>query len=81
MRYDVIIIGAGPAGIFTALELLRRGYTDGGKKKPIKIVTTEVYFPWWAWVLVGVGVLAVAGAVVLFVVLTKHKKAKQAQEA
>ena len=26
MDYQVIIIGAGPAGIFTALELLRRGY-------------------------------------------------------
>ena len=25
MRYDVIIIGAGPAGIFTALELIRKG--------------------------------------------------------
>ena len=23
--YDLIIVGAGPAGIFTALELLRRG--------------------------------------------------------
>ncbi len=27
MKYDVAIIGAGPAGIFTALELVRRGNT------------------------------------------------------
>lgn len=26
MKYDVIIIGAGPSGIFTALELKRKGY-------------------------------------------------------
>ena len=25
MNYDVIIVGAGPAGIFTALEMLRNG--------------------------------------------------------
>ncbi|MEG1803571.1 MAG: FAD-dependent monooxygenase, partial [Lachnospiraceae bacterium] len=25
MRYDVIIVGAGPAGIFTALELIKKG--------------------------------------------------------
>ena len=25
MKYDVIVIGAGPAGIFTALELVRHG--------------------------------------------------------
>ena len=29
MKYDVIIVGAGPAGIFTALEMLWRG---SGKK-------------------------------------------------
>ena len=25
MKYDIIIVGAGPAGIFTAIELLRLG--------------------------------------------------------
>ena len=33
MKTDVLIIGAGPAGIFTALELLR-----GGSKKKITMV-------------------------------------------
>lgn len=33
MKYDVIIIGAGPAGIFTALEMLKKG-----SKKKILIV-------------------------------------------
>ena len=33
MKTDVVIIGAGPAGIFTALEMLRRG----SKKKIIMI--------------------------------------------
>lgn len=37
MNYDVIIIGAGPAGIFTALEMLR-----GGTKKKILIVEKGV---------------------------------------
>lgn len=27
MKYDVLVIGAGPAGIFTALELKRKGFT------------------------------------------------------
>ena len=34
MNADVVIVGAGPAGIFTALELLRRG-------SPEKIVMIE----------------------------------------
>lgn len=25
MKYDVIIVGAGPAGIFTALEMIKKG--------------------------------------------------------
>lgn len=25
MKYDVVIVGAGPAGIFTAIEMLRHG--------------------------------------------------------
>ena len=33
MKTDVVIIGAGPAGIFTALEMLRRG----SKKKIIMV--------------------------------------------
>lgn len=33
MKYDVIIVGAGPAGIFTALEMLR-----GGSKKKILMI-------------------------------------------
>ena len=31
MKYDVVIVGAGPAGIFTAIEMLRHG----SKKKDL----------------------------------------------
>ena len=27
MKYDVLIVGAGPAGIFTAMEMIRQGST------------------------------------------------------
>ena len=33
MKYDVIIVGAGPAGIFTAVEMLKKG----SKKKILMI--------------------------------------------
>ena len=36
-NYDVIIVGAGPAGIFTALEMLRKG-----SKKKVLIVEKGV---------------------------------------
>ena len=28
MKYDVVIVGAGPAGIFTAIEMLRQQKKD-----------------------------------------------------
>ena len=37
MKYDIVIIGAGPAGIFTALELIR-----GGSRKKMLIVEKGV---------------------------------------
>ena len=36
-KYDLIIVGAGPAGIFTAVELLRHG-----SKKKILLVEKEI---------------------------------------
>lgn len=36
-NYDVIIVGAGPAGIFTALEMLRKG-----SKKKVLIIEKGV---------------------------------------
>ena len=33
-NYDLIIVGAGPAGIFTAVELLRHG----SKKKVLSLI-------------------------------------------
>ena len=39
VKYDLIIVGAGPAGIFTAVELVRRGGKQAvllvGKGKPV----------------------------------------------
>lgn len=49
---------------------------DGGKKKPIKVITTELYFPWWAWVLIAVGVAA-AVAVVVILLVRRKKKAQE----
>jgi 2-polyprenyl-6-methoxyphenol hydroxylase-like FAD-dependent oxidoreductase len=40
MKTDVLIIGAGPAGIFTALEMLRYG-----SKKSITIIDNFPKFP------------------------------------
>ena len=33
--YDVIIVGAGPAGIFTAIEMIRKGLFDAQLKEKI----------------------------------------------
>ena len=41
MNADVVIVGAGPAGIFTALEMLRRGY--GAEKAVIVVDHHEDY--------------------------------------
>ncbi len=49
-------------------------------KKPVKNTRTEVYFPWWLWVIVAVGVLVVAGGVTVTIILVKKKKAA-AQDA
>ena len=37
MEYDVIIVGAGPAGIFTALEMLRKKQKGAANKKVLLI--------------------------------------------
>ena len=29
MNYDVVIVGAGPAGIFTAIEMIKKGEKTG----------------------------------------------------
>ena len=40
-KYDLIIVGAGPAGIFTAVELLRHG---SKKKKEKMKLNRELVF-------------------------------------
>ena len=37
MKYDLIIIGAGPSGIFTAIEMIKRG-----TNKKILIIWVEL---------------------------------------
>ena len=34
-KYDLIIVGAGPAGIFTAVELLRHGMSSHSRSKVV----------------------------------------------
>ena len=36
MKYDLVIVGAGPAGIFTAFQLIKRG-----SKKKILMIERE----------------------------------------
>ncbi len=47
-------------------------------KKPVKNTYTETYFPWWLWVVIGVGVLVVAGGIVVIILVVKKKKANNA---
>lgn len=49
---------------------------DTDRKKPVKIVTTETYFPWWGFLLIGAGVLVAAGLVV-FLIIRKKKATKE----
>ena len=47
MKTDVVIVGAGPAGIFTALEMIRKGsrlhlrLSDGGADCTVESVKEE----------------------------------------
>ena len=41
-------------------------------KKPVRVVTTQVWFPWWGWLLIALGVAAVGG-VLVFVVRKRRK--------
>ena len=39
-KVDVVVVGAGPAGIFTALEMLKNGEIRDGKT----IIALQAYF-------------------------------------
>ena len=49
-NYDVVIIGAGPAGIFTALELADKGYTilmvEKGQESATASLRASIRRPW-----------------------------------
>lgn len=47
--------------------------THGPGKQKVQKIVTEVYFPWWGWVLIALGVLLAAATVLLIII--KRKKA------
>ena len=46
MNCDVVIIGAGPAGIFTALEMLKKGSKKNGMVAVLFLILISSPNPW-----------------------------------
>ena len=53
MQCDVVIVGAGPAGIFTALELVRKGAPQKivlvEKGRPVEKRQLQTLLPYYYW--------------------------------